>query len=365
MRNIWVLVALTMLVGCGGSDGKDGREGVPGPTGAAGPPGANGQDGEDGAPGADGADGSNGMDGIDGMDGAPGADGGAILQGSGAPAAALGADGDIYIDTVSRDVYQKSDGVWTVVTNLSGGPPGPKGDQGDPGADGADGASVLTGSGAPTAGLGNVGDVYIDSTTGNLYTKAAGGWTLSGSLKGPAGEDGADGEDGVDVKDTVGGVRWFAFALNAAFADTPGLIDSQTHTEASSAAQFTFTGANQHGRLGFFTTGSFVGGGVDLTPYDFLDINAAVTGGAVSSVRLYLTNGPNVGCQWITTAAAGPSYSFDLKDFDVLDPSRCYNNSLDLPDFTLESVTNVEIGIVSNDDNTRTLTVTSIGLSTN
>jgi hypothetical protein len=216
---------------------------------------------------------------------------------------------------------------------------------------------VLTGSGAPTAGLGNVGDVYIDSTTGNLYTKAAGGWALSGSLKGPAGDDGAD---GVDLNDTVGGVRWFAFALNAAFADTPSLLDSETHTATSSEAEFTFTGANQHGRLAFQTSGSFVAGGVNLVAYDFLNIDATVTGGAVSGVRLVLANGDNVGCQWETTTAAGPSYSFDLSD-----ATSCYNNSTDVPDFTLESVTVVQIGIVSSGASARTLSVTSIGLVSN
>ena len=63
-----------------------------------------------------------------------GADGSAILKGTGAPAAGLGVDGDQYIDTVSRDVYQKAGGAWSIITNLSGGPAGPKGDPGTPGS---------------------------------------------------------------------------------------------------------------------------------------------------------------------------------------------------------------------------------------
>ena len=58
---------------------------------------------------------------------------------------------------------------------------GDKGDTGNPGADGADGNDILTGAGAPSAGLGNDGDVYIDGTNGDIYTKAAGVWSLTGS----------------------------------------------------------------------------------------------------------------------------------------------------------------------------------------
>lgn len=72
-------------------------------------------------------------------------------------------------------------------------PRGPKGDQGDPGpagpagangtsgADGADGTSALTGSGAPGAGLGGNGDVYIDNDNGDIWEKSAGVWNLQGS----------------------------------------------------------------------------------------------------------------------------------------------------------------------------------------
>jgi hypothetical protein len=364
MRNICALVALSLVVGCGGGDGKDGSDGAPGPQGAAGPPGANGEDGEDGAPGTNGV---NGADGAPGMDGSNGEDGSAILQGDGAPAASLGVDGDIYIDTVSRDVYQKANGTWSVVTNLSGGPPGPQGEKGDPGDDGmngapgtngADGTSVLTGSGAPAAGLGNVGDVYIDSASGNLYSKGNGGWTLSGNLEGPAGDDGAPGADGVDVKDTLGGVRWFAFALSAGFADMPSLITSETYTDVSSAASFTFTGANQHGRLAFHTSGSFIEGGVDMSAFTSLDFSATISG-PVNGLVVYLVDGANKGCGFPLTVA-GPAYSVDI---DNPVPSDCYNNTASGPDFDLSSVTGIQVGIVSSGSGARTLTITDIGLT--
>lgn len=74
-------------------------------------------------------------------------------------------------------------------------PRGPKGDTGDAGSagasgisgsnglDGADGTSILVGSGAPGAGLGNDGDQYIDSDNGDIYTKVAGTWNLQGNIQ--------------------------------------------------------------------------------------------------------------------------------------------------------------------------------------
>jgi Collagen triple helix repeat (20 copies) len=359
MRNICTILALTMAVGCGGDDGKDGVDGAPG---AAGPAGMNGKDGTDGD---DGANGTNGTDGADGDDGAPGAkgepgaegddgaDGSAILKGAGAPAAGLGVEGDLYIDTVSRDVYQKAGGAWSIITNLSGGPAGPKGDPGTPGTngtDGDDGASVRTGSGAPAAGLGNVGDVYIDSATGDLYAKGAGGWTKTGSLEGPAGADGADGA-GV----TLRGADWFAFALTAAFADAPQLITSEAYTETSSSATFTFTGASQHGRLAFQTAGSYLPGGVNLSSFEAISLSASLTGGAATKLIVVMADGAKKGCQWDLAIAAGPVYSVDLGS-----PTGCFNTSLGDPDFTLDSVTQIQIGVQSSAAGARTLTIDDI-----
>src|SRR5690606_6068155 len=97
------------------------------------------------------------------------------------------------------------------------GDPGAKGDKGDPGARGAAGPaglSVRSGDGAPSAGLGQVGEFYLDFTGTELYgPKTAAGWgdpvTLIGPAgakgdpgeQGPAGERGADGRDGIDGED--------------------------------------------------------------------------------------------------------------------------------------------------------------------
>ena len=59
--------------------------------------------------------------------------------GEGAPDASLGEPGDVYLDTNSGDFYQNQNGVWNVIGNLRG-PQGPQGEQGPQGPAGADGA---------------------------------------------------------------------------------------------------------------------------------------------------------------------------------------------------------------------------------
>jgi hypothetical protein len=156
--------------------------------------------------------GVNGADGADGADGTDGADGLSVLSGAGAPDAGLGVDGEFYIDTVATAIYgPKTAGVWGSPTSLIGadgapgvngtdGAPGTNGADGAPGADGADGAdglSVLSGTGAPSSGLGRDGEFYIDTTADAIYgPKTDGNWGSPTSLIGPAGADGADGATG-------------------------------------------------------------------------------------------------------------------------------------------------------------------------
>lgn len=80
------------------------------------------------------------------------------------------------------------------------------GGQGPQGPPGADGATIRVGSGAPADALGADGDLYIDATDGELYERIAGHYASAGSLAGQPGAAGADGRDGIDGKDgTPGG----------------------------------------------------------------------------------------------------------------------------------------------------------------
>lgn len=158
--------------------------GTPGPAGAAGAPGA------PGAPGAAGATGATGAQGLPG--------GASVLNGTSPPSASTGANGDFYIDTAADKIYgPKTDGAWGPGTSLVGpeGPVGPAGATGAAGAAGAAGAkgepgtSVLSGTGAPTAGTGNEGDFYIDTATTELYgPKDGSSWGVGIGLVGPSGQ---------------------------------------------------------------------------------------------------------------------------------------------------------------------------------
>lgn len=73
---------------------------------------------------------------------------------------------------------------------------GLKGDQGNPGADGKDGSRIRTGEGAPSNGIGSDGDLYVDTSTGDLYEMKESVWVKTGNIRG---SDGKDGKDGVSV----------------------------------------------------------------------------------------------------------------------------------------------------------------------
>ena len=67
---------------------------------------------------------------------------------------------------------------------------GEKGDKGDTGEAGKDGSKIYTGEGVPNDNTGVEGDLYIDTTTWNLYTKGSDKWSLTGNIKGDTGSSG-------------------------------------------------------------------------------------------------------------------------------------------------------------------------------
>lgn len=91
------------------------------------------------------------------------------------------------------------------------GAPGESGDagpQGDPGPPGADGRTILSGSGAPSSGLGEDGDFYLDTAASDLYgPKAGGAWGSGTSLVGPQGEQGIQGAQGIQGEQGAQGAQ--------------------------------------------------------------------------------------------------------------------------------------------------------------
>ncbi len=133
-----------------------------------------------------------------------------ILTGSGAPAATLGATGDLYLDTATYQIYgPKTSTGWGSSTSLQGpkGDTGASGAQGDTGATGAagpqgpkgdtgaDGATWSAAAGEPSA-LGNAGDLYPNTLTGDVCQMENGSWTLVANIAGPQGPKGDTGATG-------------------------------------------------------------------------------------------------------------------------------------------------------------------------
>jgi hypothetical protein len=91
--------------------------------------------------------------------------------------------------------------------------------------------TILTGSGAPNDANGNDGDLYYDTSTGDLYQKASGTWGAAiDNLTGPTGPAGADGADGADGTGTVNDSAVFSETLDAtavqSFTLTGGTVSS-------------------------------------------------------------------------------------------------------------------------------------------
>ncbi len=136
--------------------------------------------------------------------------------GTGAPSAAANS-GDMYLDTVTNDIYvylSKAindiyDSVgWIKIGNVKGdqgiqgeqGIQGPQGEQGDPGtngANGADGSKWYTGRTNPSSSSAyQEGDMYMNTTNGNVFRYTGRGWASAGNLTGPKGDTGATGATG-------------------------------------------------------------------------------------------------------------------------------------------------------------------------
>lgn len=112
--------------------------------------------------------------------------------GEGPPSDELGSNGDSYLDVTTGDVYKRDPNKWTKVGNI-------KGD------DGKQGSKIHTGSGSPKADLGDIGDLYLDTKTGDVYEKTENGWVKVANLQGPVGPSGPKGPKGTDGTGGSGG----------------------------------------------------------------------------------------------------------------------------------------------------------------
>jgi len=126
--------------------------------------------------------------------GVDGVDGNKWFTGAGAPAVGGSEiDGDLYLDTVTADIYRFQSGSWTgPISNIMGAD----------GADGVRGSKWFTGTGDPNviapSGSPIVQDMYQDTSSGNTWEKITepNTWLFTANIRGPQGAPGAAG-DGV------------------------------------------------------------------------------------------------------------------------------------------------------------------------
>lgn len=110
-----------------------------------------------------------------------------ILSDTGAPSADLGIAGDFYIDTTAHAIYGPKTSSWGSSTSLIG-------PAGTNGTNGVTGSKWYEGATAPNSGTGIAGDYYLNTATGDVYTKTIDGWGAPiSNLKGPRGASGSPG----------------------------------------------------------------------------------------------------------------------------------------------------------------------------
>jgi hypothetical protein len=220
---------VTKLVGPEGPKGAKGDKGDRGEQGIAGKDGKDGRDGKDGKDGKDGTsgvqgvsvvnasvalDGSlvlelsdgneidvgdvvgpagpGGLNGPTGPQGLQGPQGEQGIQGPAGPTGATGPQGEQGIQGIQG---VKGDTGDTGPT----GPQGPKGDTGDTGAPGTSvniKGEVATVGALPSSGN-SIGDAYIVTADGNLYTWTGSAWLDVGQIVGPQGPTGPQGPQGI------------------------------------------------------------------------------------------------------------------------------------------------------------------------
>jgi len=127
-----------------------------------------------------------GLQGEPGKTGIPGPAGSTILSGTTAPVATIGNPGDFYLNLSNSSFYGPKKVDGTWGEGFS--MLGANGLKGAAGQNGTNGNKILNGSGAPAADLGLTNDYYLDKDSYTLYgPKLDAGWGIGVSLKGPIG----------------------------------------------------------------------------------------------------------------------------------------------------------------------------------
>jgi len=176
------------------------------------------------------------------------------------------------------------------VTNA--GPQGVAGSTGATGATGApgvDGNTVLSGTGAPSGGLGKNGDYYLDVTVTRLYgPKTSGVWGTGVVLIGPQGSPGANGTNGTNGSPGVnsfGAYNARTLSLATAYQATDNTKPAIVTINLSSTANISLSGGTTNSATVVVgsTTGVASGTGTVACPYTNSNTGALTIGLALAT----------------------------------------------------------------------------------
>lgn len=119
-----------------------------------------------------------------GVPGPMGPAGATLLTGTVNPLVGVGLNNDLYINTVTFELFRKVSGAW-ISQGVFKGTDGVDGtDSTVPGPAGASGGKWFNGAGAPSVGIGADNDYYINNTTLEYLEKVSGAWVSRGNFVG-------------------------------------------------------------------------------------------------------------------------------------------------------------------------------------
>ncbi len=128
---------------------------------------------------------------IQGVSVGGGGNGVKFLGGPSDPTGEIGQSGDMYINTTSGDLFKNNDGSWDLLINLVG----PQGEQGPKGDKGDPGEQGIQGEQGPKGDKGDKPAHEWDGTSVR-FENPDGSWGDLVELQGPKGDKGEPGEDG-------------------------------------------------------------------------------------------------------------------------------------------------------------------------
>lgn len=204
--------------------------------------------------------------------------------GSGAPSNSVGVENDLYINTTTSDLYKRSGGTYSVIGSLKG----------------TAGSTWRTLVGVPSNAVGIDGDYVLNSLNGDVYLKASGTYSVVDNLTGPTGATGAAGATGsTGAAGTPG-----ATIRSGSGVPSNGLgIDGDYYLRTSNS-DFYFKSSGTYSVVDNFTGATGATGSTGATGAAGANGQGVPVGGTTGQV-LTKIDGSDYNTQWSTSSGGG------------------------------------------------------------